>query len=287
MIAFFRKHGILALFTVISVIVLFAMAITGTAMSWGTAFTEVMVRSALPLHFKGFLNAPWTLITHPFFVPPTFFIALLFELLMLWNFGLTLRRTIGEEKLRALLLVSLFILPVIVFAICAPLPFMAKEDMLFGFDLGITAILAACMTLLPGLRVRLFFFIEIRLLWLGAAILFIGTIGGIISLTHYMFSIPLAAAFGWQYVVQLRKGRDLAGWIWYPFEMRQRIADRKYEKERQNKLAKARQTFKVVEDADSPEAEMNRILDKISAGGYNNLTRDEKEFLERYSRDQK
>jgi hypothetical protein len=79
-------------------------------------------------------------------------------------------------------------------------------------------------------------------------------------------------------VTQLRKGRDIAGWILLPFEFRER-------RDRQ-KLARAHKTFKVVVE-ESPEAEMNRILDKISAGGYARLSREEKEFLEKYSREQK
>jgi hypothetical protein len=281
---FFQKYGILAVITVITLFFLVGLAITGAVIGWDKYTVFVHQRAGLSLNLHGFLKAPWALLIHPFVSMPIAAIFTLLQLMLLWTFGLMLGRTIGERKTRALLIVSLFFLPIVLWAICAPLPFIDPHDLQYGLDMGIMALVGATITLLPGYKVRVFFVLEVKLVWLGLFLIFASWISGIVTLTHTMFSVPLSAGFGWLYVTQQRKGRDLAEWVYAPFELKKRKKAQRAEVARKATLAKAYKTFQVVEEVkhiDDPEEEINRILDKISAQGYDKLTRAEKEFLDR------
>jgi hypothetical protein len=136
---------------------------------------------------------------------------------------------------------------------------------------------------------RLILLGNVRLKYIALGLLFLDLIvSG--SSNKGGFIVHLAGAvFGVLYITLLRRGVDLTGWFKVPeFSTRKKI-----QKTNRNK-------FKVVHKQNSPRSsnrkqkpentfnkadELDRILDKINAKGFDKLSEEEKDFLSKASKD--
>ncbi len=222
------------------------------------------------------LLRPWTLFSYVFVyeVSPQGILFFIFNMLLFATFGGIFQQTIGEERLKRLLYLgtpTLALLSILVGA--------------FGGGILITnsaillTITAAVATLLPDHPIRLWW-IPLKMKWVAILMLF--------SILSFCLNVPnfawiscfLAAALGVGYIKLLQSGKDILEITWNWFESFEFAKGKKYTphikvvyKEDLEKKAKEEIT----------QAEIDRILDKISEKGFANLTQAEKDTLSRFS----
>jgi membrane associated rhomboid family serine protease len=157
--------------------------------------------------------------------------------------------------------------------------FQNSSPMMIGASAGVMAVLIFMATYSPDLEVRLILF-NVKLRYLGLAFVLLdviqipyGNAGG--HLAHIG-----GAALGFFYVQRLNKGTDIG----IPFE---RFVDsilKIFKKKSSLKTVYRNTSNKKAQDSSAQkdsnfQKRIDEILDKISASGYESLTKEEKEFL--------
>ena len=223
---------------------------------------------------------PWTVITYMFFHTEIFHI--LFNMLWLYWFGRIFRMYFSSWQL-----VLVYILGGLTGALFYILsynffPVFTDEKhfaILLGASGGVLAVVLAISCYVPKYTMNLLLFGRIRLITIALImividIVYISTgnnVGG--SLTHLG-----GAFFGYLFAVNIQKGRDVTAWLgrfcarigsFFKPKPKLKIA---YKRPPTDDREYNRQKYQN-------QQEIDRILDKISIGGYECLTRQEKETL--------
>jgi|SRR3569833_29144 len=226
----------------------------------------------LPSNPTDLLHRPWTLLTYMFMHAEVFHI--LFNMLWFYWMGqifeeyLGTKRTVGVYIMGGLTGALFFILAYNLsplFIHNAP-----GGGTLVGASAAIMAVIVATATLLPDYIIYLFLIGPVRLKWL---VLFF-VILDFLSITGLNAGGEIShlggAFFGFIYIKQLQRGNDMVGFFANMF--------------------KKKSALKVVsrnniKGSKPSQDEIDRILDKITASGPDSLTKQEKEILQRASKD--
>ncbi len=228
---------------------------------------------ALPSYFPKLFVRFWTPITYQFMHASIMHILLN----MLWLFWmgrifeefLGVKRIVGLYLLGGLFGAAFFVISYNIFPY-----FTSRQLNIVGFAVGasasVTAIIVASATIVPNYTIMLFGIISVRLKWLALFYIAISVLGVTGPNAGGQIAHLGGALFGFIYVKQLQKGNDWITSIAGLFKKRSKLKVVANNKDK-NAATKPRQ-----EDVD-------RILDKISKSGYENLTKQEKEILFRAS----
>lgn len=136
---------------------------------------------------------------------------------------------------------------------------------LLGASGSVTAVAVACAVYAPNMPVRVFIFGEFALKWVVLVLFLLSTAIDFSVNTGGKVAHLGGAFFGLAYAWQLRKGNDWMRFL--SFKPRQ-----------QAKVFKMKNTQKKVENE---EKTLNEILDKINRSGYDSLSKQEKETLQK------
>ena len=162
-----------------------------------------------------------------------------------------------------------------------------------GASAAVMAIIWTAAMVSPDYQMHLIFLGPVKLKYIALGLLFldlVGSAGNINQGGH--FAHLGGAVFGMFYVWLLREGTDLTA----PFYRKGSAYGSRPKRERTVKVEKtSRSKFKVVRNEaktkESPrgqkpnqQVELDRILDKITASGYDSLSDEEKDFLYRASK---
>ena len=237
---------------------------------------------AVPSALKVLITRPWTLITYMFLHKDIWHI--LFNMLWLYWFGTIFLQYLDQRKLVSVYLLGgisgalVYILSFNVFPAFAGL---VNESVAIGASASVMAVVIAIAAYVPDYSVNLLFLGRIKIKYMALAIL---------VLTSFMdFSVnsggKLAhiggAVFGYFYTLNIRQGRDIGKSI-------NRIIDfivTQFSPRKKMKVTYKKPSNEYEYNALKTEhqARINTILDKISKGGYDSLTKEEKETLFRES----
>lgn len=233
---------------------------------------------AVPSSFQSLIYKPWTVITYMFYHEEFFHI--LFNMLWLFWMGKIFTEYLGNKKL-----FSTYILG----GICGAILYIAAYNFfpLFreavhtsdarGASAGVLAITIATATLLPDYKIGILFLGPVALKYIAFASICID----LISMSGPNAGGHMAhlggAIFGFIYIRQLKKGRDLAKGF-------NNVIDRlvtAFSGQRKMKVhyGRSRRDEDYVSDKRAMQERTDEILDKISKSGYGSLTKEEKEFL--------
>jgi membrane associated rhomboid family serine protease len=237
---------------------------------------------AVPSALKKLITRPWTLITYMFLHKDIWHI--LFNMLWLYWFGTIFLQYLDQRKL-----VSVYILGGIGGAFVYILSFnvfpafsgLVSESVAIGASASVMAVVIAIAAYVPDYTISLLLLGRVKIKYMALAIL---------VLTSFMdFSVnsggKLAhiggAIFGYLYTMNIRQGRDIGRGI-------NKAIDIIVTAFRPRKKMKVTYKKPATDyDYNSIKAEhqtkINTILDKISKGGYDSLTKEEKETLFRES----
>lgn len=252
-------------------------------------FTSVYEQMTLPSQLNEFLHRPWTLLTygfaHHFHLPDQIGIGhILFNMLGFYWFGRVFVEFLGSDKLVAVYVLGALSGGLLYLLMYNTIPyFIAQPSTLVGASAAVFAVMTAVATLLPDYTFYLLLIGPVKakyiaLFYIAISFLFAsgGNAGG--ELSH------LGGAFiGFVYVRQLQAGSNWGKWItvtldWIKglFSPRSRI---KVTYRNQEYAGGYKRSAKTKDASSVSQDEIDAILDKISAGGYQSLTKDEKEKL--------
>jgi membrane associated rhomboid family serine protease len=239
---------------------------------------------AVPSSVKSLIYRPWTLITYSFYHEN--FLHILFNMLWLFFMGRLFTEYLGEKKLLPLYLIGGLCGSLLFISFYNLFPLFSREvdiAVALGASASVLAITVAIATLLPDYEVGLFLpQWRVKLKYIAIALFVID----LLSITGNNAGGNIAhiggAIFGFLYIKQLKKGRDLTGGL-------QRLIDRITQKKKPS--------IKVVFRKDASDESyhkkkannqetIDKILDKISRSGYASLTNEEKELLFKASKNQ-
>ncbi len=237
---------------------------------------------AIPALFSSFFTKPWTIITYMFVHQEIWHI--LFNMLWLYWFGKIFLEYLDQRKLVAVYLlggISGALVYVISFNIFPVFAAVVSDSVAIGASASVMAIVIAIAAYVPDYTVQLFILGRIKIKYLALAIFIMTSVMDFSVNSGGKLAHIGGAFFGYFYSINLRHGRDMGKGI-------NRILDFLAA------LFKPRRNIKVTHKKQADEYEYNKvksehqarinlILDKISKGGYDSLTREEKDTLFRES----
>jgi membrane associated rhomboid family serine protease len=233
---------------------------------------------AIPSNLLEYIHRPWTIITYMFMHANIWHI--LFNMLWLYWFGQIFLQYLDERKMVGVYLLGGFcgaLLYALVYNISPTFEYVKYGSNMVGASAAIMAIVISISVITPNYSVMLFLLGPVKLKYIALVTVVIDFLSIQSSNAGGHIAHLGGAIFGYLYAVQYLKGHDISDKF---VTLLEKIL----------LLFKRRQRMKVVykrpfDDLDynkrkvDQQKEMDRILDKIAKGGYNSLTRDEKEFL--------
>ncbi len=234
----------------------------------------------LSSNFYADVYHPWTLFTHLFIsIGILHFIV---NMLFLYWFGNIIGDMIGDSKILPLYILS-GLAGAILFILLSYFFPLAIETYISGVDSIIIGFAIASAVLVPDFSIRLILVGHVRLKILVIIFVIIEFLYAISSNNTIYFSYIGAGFFGWFYIYSIKRGRDISKPVnAFIIKLLNLFS---YNKNQQNRnisvkyKSKSSSGIKTKVRKDINQAELDRILDKIRASGYDSLTAEEKEFL--------
>ncbi|MFH1319751.1 MAG: rhomboid family intramembrane serine protease [Bacteroidota bacterium] len=247
---------------------------------------------AVPASFKILIFRPWTLFTYMFLQEG--FLHILFNMLWLYWFGKIFLEYLGEKKLISTYILgglsgaALYILAFNIFPVFSDiLPY----SFALGASAAILAIVIAISAFIPNYSLHIMFLGPVKLKYIAI----FSVIIDILSIQGDNAGGHLAhlggALFGYVYIKQYQKGRDLAMGFNSVFDSLVSYFSTKSRIKVVHSSKKRKRQYKQDEDYNVQKAarqhRLDEILDKISKSGYESLTSEEKRILFDISNDSK
>lgn len=237
---------------------------------------------SVPSSIHSLLRRPWTIVTYMFVHKDVWHI--LFNMLWLYWFGRIFLEYLDQKKLVAVYLLGGLagaLLYIFSFNVFPAFRDVVNISVAIGASASVMAIVIAIAAYVPDYSVNLLLFGRIKIKYMALAIFILTSIMDFSTNAGGKLAHIGGAFFGYFYTLNLRQGRDIS--------------------KRFNKiidffvtLFKPRKKLKVTHKKPATDydynklridrqARINEILDKISKGGYDSLTKEEKETLFRES----
>lgn len=242
-------------------------------------FDEFLNYLAVPANLQVLGKRPWTLITYMFLHVD--FIHILFNLLWLYWFGMVFIQELGLKKLLSTYLLGgmaggvLYVLLYNLFPVFEPV---RDQSIALGASASVMAIVVAAATYQPDRRMHLIFIGPVKIVYIAVFMFVFTSLIDFSVNTGGKIAHIGGALTGFLFAYYYRQGKDISRGFdrlmdqiatWFkPGKKRMKVTykrpvdDLEYNKQ------------KLQE-----QKEVDRILDKISKGGYDSLTAKEKELL--------
>lgn len=237
---------------------------------------------AIPAPLIEFLQRPWTIITYAFVHDWTGILHILFNMLFLYWFGKLFVEYLGSDKLIAVYFLGALAGGIAYLIVYNVIPYYEARipgGGMVGASAAVYAIVVATATLLPDYTFFLLFLGPVRIKYIAAFYIVLSFLGSVGSNEGGNVAHLGGALIGFVYIKQLQSGANWGSWITAVIEWCKGLFSAKpkvkvtYRKEAAAGAKKAGKTSTVSQD------EIDTILDKISDGGYESLTKEEKEKL--------
>jgi len=226
-----------------------------------------------------FITRPWTLITYAFNHSGLWH--LFMNMLFLYWFGKLITEYLGSQKL-----VNLYILGSITGGLAFLLmfnllPVFDKAAYLIGASGAVYAIVVGAATLSPNYTFYLLLVGPVKIKYIAAFFVVLSFLGTAEGNAGGNFAHLGGALIGFVYINQLQKGNDIGAWIYsiYSFiksffvrQSKIKVTHKKEARQYQSNTGSKKRTRTEQEEIDA-------ILDKISASGYESLSKAEKQKL--------
>jgi len=239
----------------------------------------------LPSSFGMLLYRPWTIITYMFLHVELWHIV--FNMLSFYWFGIIFTDFMSNKKLLYTYLLGgiaggfLFIIFSTLITLSHSI-FLYQVFMpglpLLGASAGIMAVIIATAVLVPEYELRLIFFGPVKLKYLALGIFILSSLIFFTDNSGGKIAHIGGALYGLLYMYQYKKGTDYAE---YASNFVNRIGSLFSFKRSGPTLKKSggSGTKQKGASVDEKQKKIDAILDKISASGYDALTKEEKDFL--------
>ena len=241
---------------------------------------NVMNYLMVPSIPRELLFKPWTLVTYMF--THTNFLHILFNMLMLFWFGRIFLQYLTEKQLLSTYLLGGLAGALLYIAFVNGLPGLREHlgGAMLGASAAIMAIVIAIAFYVPDYTLHLLFLGPVKLKYIALAFI----VMDVLMIASYNAGGHIAhlggALYGYFFISNFKKGRDTGRWLNNFLDRIMTIF-----KPRPRLNVTYRKTRKATTDLDynrlkvEQQREVDRILDKIARGGYETLTKKEKETL--------
>jgi membrane associated rhomboid family serine protease len=263
----------IAVFVLITIV-----ALTGFLINDPEISEKALDLFSVPASLNALLLRPWTLITYMFTHKDIWHI--LFNMLWLYWFGSIFLEYLDGRKLVAVYLlggISGAIVYILSFNIFPAFTGIVADSIAIGASASVMAIVIAIATYVPDYTIQLFIFGRIKIKYMALAIFVLTSIMDFSVNSGGKLAHIGGAFFGYFYIVNLRHGRDIGKGFNSIIDFFVTLfKPRKKLKVTHKKVATEFEYNKIKVDH---QKLINNILDKISKGGYDSLTKEEKETL--------
>jgi membrane associated rhomboid family serine protease len=233
---------------------------------------------SVPSSFKALLLRPWTLITYMFVHKDVWHI--LFNMLWLYCFGTIFLEYLDQRKLVAVYFLgglSGAIMYILSFNIFPAFAGVVSESVAIGASASVMAIVIAIAAYVPDYTVHLLLLGRIKIKYMALAIFVLTSIMDFSINSGGKLAHIGGAFFGYFYTLNLRQGREvgkgfnrLLDYLATVFKPRKKLKVTHKKTTNEYEYNKTRVEHQAI---------INKILEKISKGGYDSLTKEEKETL--------
>ena len=281
--AFQRYNNAHVQLIIINVAVFVALAVLlvfSRALQFSNVFDAIYGQLAIPARIGELLQKPWTVLTYAFVHDLGGVLHILFNMLFLYWFGKLFVEYLGSDKLVALYVLGALAGAILYLVVYNTIPFYVERNNteMIGASAAVYAIVVATATLLPDYTFFLLFIGPVRIKYIAAFYIFISFLGSVGDNAGGNIAHLGGALMGFIYIKQLQAGANWGSWVtatldWFKglftAKPKVKVTYRKQYSEAQKPKAKS----SISQD------EIDAILDKISDGGYESLTKEEKEKL--------
>ena len=233
---------------------------------------------AVSADFSELILKPWTVFTYMFLHEN--FIHILFNMLWLYWFGKIFLGYFEQKKSAGVYILGGLagaVLYVLSFNIFPAFGSIVHSSLAMGASASVMAIVIAVSFYVPDHTVHMMFFGQVKIKYLAIGVFLLTSVFDFSTNTGGKIAHIGGALLGFMFTYQFRKGKDITRGI-------NRLMDNIIS------FFKPRQKMKVTYKRPKTDMEFNRqrsekqkdvdrILDKISKGGYGSLTKKEKEIL--------
>ena len=242
---------------------------------------------SVPASIGALASKPWTPLTYMF--THQGFIHLLFNLLWLWWFGKIFLSYLDQRKLVSLYIMGGLagaLLYIAVFNIFPAFAGMVHVSIALGASASVMALVIATATYLPEMELHLLFFGRVKLKYLALITFLITSVFDFSVNTGGKIAHIGGALMGMAYGYGLKNGKDIGAWLNTAIDFfvnlfkpakKLKVTYKKAAADFNARQAKTDYDYNKIK-AERQKA-VDHILDKISKGGYDSLTREEKEIL--------
>ena len=285
-----------SIFLILNIAIVISFLVTNNT----NVIDPVIAWLELPADLRRLGRQFWTLFTHMFLHVDLLHV--LFNMLWLYWFGNIFKNYIGESRILPVYIMGglsgglIFILAYNIFPAFDPAVALA-----LGASAAVMAIVVATATTVPEHSIHLLFLGPVKLKWIAAVVVILDFISIPQSNAGGHFAHLGGALFGFLYATQYRSGNDLSRPFYkisdgirsfFDFSSKPKKPKRKRKSKvrmayRNDDIISVEQTTKKPVDdyAGNKQERIDEILDKISRSGYDSLSKDEKAFLFKMSKE--
>lgn len=237
---------------------------------------------AVPSSLRALMLRPWTVFTYMFVHKGIWHI--LFNMLWLYWFGIIFLEYLDQRKLVAVYLLggisgaAVYILSFNVFPVFTGI---VADSVAIGASAAVMAIVIAIAAYVPDYTVHLFLFGRIKIKYMALAIFVLTSVMDFSVNSGGKLAHMGGALFGYLYTFNLKRGKDLGKRLNHVIDFFVTLFKPRRNLKVTHKKPVTEYEFNKMKA--EHQAHINSILEKISKGGYDSLTREEKETLFRES----
>ena len=270
------------------------MTVSGLGDLYKTGLSYLMMPASLPK----LATQPWTVFTYMFLHEGVFHI--LFNMLFLYWFGMLVHQYLGSRKLANLyILGGLFgaAFYVLIYNLAPYFSGSVDTSLMLGASAGVFAVVVGAATLAPNTTFFLIIIGPVKIVYIAAFYVIMSFANSIGANAGGEIAHLGGALLGYLYIVQLRKGNDFGVPVQKVGIFFENLFSRNPSKVkvsyRKAKTASSggfgsfsskTKTSQEVKPQDTSQEEIDQILDKIAAKGYDALSKEEKRKLFEFSK---
>jgi membrane associated rhomboid family serine protease len=252
----------------------------------GSLYEFITINLGLPAYILHFLYKPWTIITY--FFTHEQFLHIIFNMLNLYWFGQLIREYLGNKRLVSLYFLGGLAGGVLYLLFYNLIPYFehrAALAVMIGASASVLAIIVAAATLLPDYSFNLILLGPVRIKYIAAFLVVLSISGAVGDNAGGNIAHLGGAVIGFIFMKQLQRGNDMGKPIHAISDFfRNLFSGRPSMKATFNSAGPKTKSTVGANPAGRPDQlEIDLILDKISASGYESLTKEEKQKLFRAS----
>jgi membrane associated rhomboid family serine protease len=277
-----NAHSQLIIINVVIYLVLLLIFVPTTIGDAEFIFKAIYNQFSIPPSLSEFITRPWTLFTYSFAHSITDIFHILFNMLALYWFGKLFVEYLGSDKLIALYVLGGLAGGLLYLLMFNTIPYFINASNfpgMVGASAAVYAIMVATATLLPDYTFFLLFLGPVRIKYIVLFYIVVSFLGSVGPNAGGNIAHLGGALIGFVYIKQLQAGVNWGGWITITLDwFRDLFGPKQHVKVTYRKEAKATPNAGKTKSQISQD-EIDAILDKISAGGYESLSKEEKEKL--------